>query len=148
MPTYIETDIFDAFEAKLSALVLSPALEIEWPNVGFKPPLDERGDPAPYLRASHLPGEPNQITLGSTGQNRHVGVFQVDVMWPEGEGIVAPGRIADAIVAHFKRGTDMTSGAALVRVIKPPSRAPAISVPPRVQIPVSIRYQVDAANPA
>lgn len=141
MTTTVETYIFEALTERLASIDPALDLPIAWPNVNFSAV-------GPYLRASHLPSPTDQITLGEDGFNRHVGVFQVDVMWIEGDGIASAMKSADAVVAHFQRGTTMINASVFIRIIRPPSVGPAIQDPPMIQIPVSIRYQADALNPA
>lgn len=142
MATYVEGIIFEALAIKLAALTLSPAVPIAWPNI------DESGIPGDYLRPTHIPSPTSQITLGDDGQNRHVGTFQVDVFWRVGQGLSAPLARAGAIAAHFRRGTVLVNGSIAVRVIRPPSVGPALQEPTHLMVPVSIRYQADAANPS
>lgn len=142
MTSHVESKIFEGFTVRLAALTFSPVLPIAWPNVSFTPPAAGK-----YLRARHLPNTPEQISLGSTGFNRHVGLFQVDVVWPEGVGETAPKEIAGAIVAQFKRGTEFTRESIIIRIPAPPAIAPSIQDGKSYVIPVTIRYQADATNP-
>lgn len=142
MATYVETHIMEALFARLASLTLSPTMPIAWPGTDLRPPSGG------YLRASHLPNTTAQITLGTSGLNRHVGLFQIDVMWPESEGLTEPLERAGAVIAHFARGTTMTRGGVTVRVTSPPSLAPAQHDPPFMMVPVSIPYFADTANPS
>ncbi len=141
MATYPETKILEGFAARLAALTFTPALPVSYPNISFSPPASGK-----YLRARHLPNTTQQISLGSTGFNRHQGLFQIDVMWPLGVGETAPKEIAGKIIDHFKRGTEFTRESLLIRIPEPPSVAPALVDGVSYMVPVSIRYQADAAN--
>lgn len=141
MATYPETKILEGFAARLAAMTFTPALPVSYPNRSFTPPASGK-----YLRARHLPNNTTQISLGSTGFNRHQGLFQIDVMWPLDSGEVAPKEIAGQIIAHFKRGTEFTREGLLIRIPEPPSVAPALVDGVSFMIPVTIRYQADAAN--
>lgn len=141
MATGIEASILEGLLARLSSLTLSPAMSVAWPNVDFTPPA------AGYLRAQHFPNTTNQVNLGDTGKNRHIGLFQVDVFWPVGTGEIAPKERAALVAAHFKRGTQITQDNLIIRVIQPPTVSGAITGDAFVQIPVFIQYQVDASNP-
>lgn len=143
MATGIEAKILEGLLARLATLTTTPtAMPVAWPNVVYDPP--ETG----YLRASHLPNTTEQVTLGGSGRNRHFGLFQVDVMWPKGTGNIAPMEIASQVVAHFKRGTSFTQNSVLILINSPPSVAPPIDADPFIQIPVTIEYQADTANPS
>jgi hypothetical protein len=141
MATGIEAKIFEGLMVRLGTLSTSPSMPIAYPNVVYDPP--ETG----YLRVTHLPNTTEQVTLGSSGRNRHFGLLQVDVMWPKGAGNVAPMEIAAAVISHFKRGTSFTQNSVLILINSPPSVAPAIDADPYMQIPVTIPYQADTANP-
>lgn len=142
MATYVETSIVEALMARLLTLTLSPALPVAWPNVEYTPPA------AGYLRATHAPNATNQVTLGTSGKNRHIGIFQVDVLLPITTGISTPMEKAGAVAAHFKRGTTLTKDGINVRIVRPPEIRPALQSLPYIQVPVIIRYQADADNPA
>ena len=142
MATYIEAKIFEALATKLAALTLSPTMQVAWPNVDFTPPASG------YLRATHLPADTRQASLGDAGLNRHIGIFQVDVFLAEGGGETAVKDIAGAVIAHFKRGTVLTTGGIVLKVNEPPTLGPVLKASPYIQAPVTIRYMVDAANPS
>lgn len=142
MATYVETSIVEALMARLATLTLSPALPVAWPNVDYTPPA------AGYLRVTHAPNTATQVTLGTEGKNRHIGIFQVDVMLPIIIGISTPMEKAGAVAAHFKRGTVLTKDGISVRITRPPEIRPALQSLPYIQVPVIIRYQADADNPA
>lgn len=142
MATYAETSIAEALLARLATLTLSPAMPVAYPNVTFTPPA------AGYLRATHVPNTANQVTLGTSGKNRHLGIFQVDVFLPINGGISTPMEKAGAVAAHFKRGTTLTRDGISIRIVRPPEIRPALQSAPYLQVPVIIRYQADAANPA
>lgn len=126
---------------RLGSLSTSPSMPLAYPNVQYDPPATG------YLRATHLPNTTEQVTLGDSGRNRHFGLLQVDVMWPKNGGNVAPMEIASQVIAHFKRGTSFTQNSVLILINSPPSVAPYIDADPFIQIPVTIPYQADTANP-
>lgn len=140
-----ETKIAEALLAKLGALTLSPAIPIAWPNVAFAPPVDSQGKPSPFLRANDIPAPTLGLSLSSTGTNDYVGLFQVDVMWPQGGGVSAAKEVAAAIIAHMKRGTQMDRQSVRVEVTRA-SLGPVISDDPRIMIPVTITYRALVKN--
>lgn len=151
MAVYVDAKILDGLMTRLAAFTIPAGIASRWPgytsamiaapNVPFTP--GQR-----YLRASILRNTTRQITLGTAGYNRHVGIFQVDVMWPENGGETSPVEIAGAIAAHFKRGTTFTYQDVIIRITMPPTIAPGLQSPPSYMVPVSIAYQADAPNPA
>jgi hypothetical protein len=141
MATGIEAKIFEGLMARMASLTTSPSMPVAWPNVSYDPPSTG------YLRVSHLPNETDQVTLGTSGQNRHMGLLQVDVMWPKGEGSVDPLEVAAQVVAHFKRGTTFTQNSVDIRIVSPPSISPPLDDDPFRAYPVTIPYLADTANP-
>lgn len=142
MATGIESKILEAFLSRLSSLSLTPAMEVAWPDKPFDPP--EQG----YLRATHVPNTVTQVTLGDAGQNRYRGIYQVSVFWKRGATEIVAREKADLVAAHFKRGTTLSNGGLSIRIYTPPVVAQTFEDGPYTQTPVTIRYQVDSANPS
>lgn len=138
----IETKIMEGLCQRLSTLVFSPTLPVAYPNNPHSPV-----DGQPFLRATWLPGEPFQSSLGDAGYNRYVGLFQIDVFWPADQGLVRPAEVAAATAAHFKRGTVIDREGLEIRVIQPPYVGRTQEEPSWIMIPVRVSYQVDAQNP-
>lgn len=136
MVDFIETKIFEGLIAHLGTLVLDPVLPVAMPNVSFDTP-----DSGAYLKVNHLPAETTQATNNS---NRHRGLFQVSVFWPEDEGETKPNEIAGAIIEHFKIKTVINFEGAVIRILRPPFKLPAGEEPGWIQIPVRIPYVTDA----
>lgn len=141
MATGIEAIILDGLLTKLGTLTLTPAMTVAYPGVNFTP------QAAGYLRADHFPADTFQSELGDDGRNRLIGNLQVSVFKPTGNGAFPALEAAASIASFFKRGTVITSGTLFIRIIAPPVVGSAIADDPYIQIPVTIRYQVDAPNP-
>lgn len=62
----------------------------------------------PYARAFMLPGQPFQTCLGVTGTDRHNGLFQISLFYPEDKGDIPLLTKADEIAAVFKSGAVTT----------------------------------------
>ena len=63
-----------------------------------------------------LPAETVQAGLGSTGQEMHEGVFQVDVFSPSNKPKAAALAEADAVANYFSRGSVLTYNSVDVRL--------------------------------
>jgi Bacteriophage related domain of unknown function len=63
-------------------------------------------DAAEWVRVTHLPARPRQVTIGSGGMNFRPGMTQVDVFWKPGDGTTA---LPDTIVEAFTRATRITT---------------------------------------
>jgi len=141
MATYTETKIFEGLAKHIDDLVLSPVLPIAMPGVDFTPV--ESG----YLHVKHFPNRTRQSNLGDMGYNLHQGIFQVDVVLPVSSGEVELREVAGEIIAHFKRGTDITRESQIIRVVRPPYANQVLGIDGMAVLPVTIRYQAFAANP-
>lgn len=131
-----ETAIWNALASRMQTLTLSPALPIAWPNVAFENPTTAGA----FLRVNFLPNPAEAVTIPHDGWDRHSGIMQVDVMWPEGEGIAPAMQRAEAVAAHFPRGWQVRNDGVLVQIVRRGTIAPAIQDPPFVMVPVSIRF--------
>jgi hypothetical protein len=98
-------------------------------------------DVHPLLRA-----EPEHFGIDYANSDFLRGIFQVDVVVPDGAG-EAPGvRLASLIAARFPIGLALTVvstlGTRLLKILRPPTIAAAVKDAPWVRFPVSIPYQL------
>lgn len=129
--------IRNLFETRLAtwAAARAPALPVAWENVGFTPPAGT------YLRAFLLRGDATSRDL--YGDNRHrVGVFQVSIVCPAGNGAGAAESIAAELDALFPMNLILTSGAFSVTQVSPLRTRPAIP-DDRFTVPVDFAYRAD-----
>ncbi|AVX04348.1 hypothetical protein MXMO3_01823 [Maritalea myrionectae] len=136
-----EVAIWLALKARLDALTLSPALQIDYPNEHFTPPAGEN-----YLSANILRNDPSFATMGSTGKTRHRGIFQIFLYAKKDQNFAVASEIAGDIAKHFEPPLDLTNNGYTVRVDRPPTVGSDISraEDPKMRIPISIRYSADA----
>jgi len=139
MTTGIEAGILDALLYHLSTYTTT--LDIAWPNVDYTPNGEN------YLEVQVVPNTVVQVSLGDNGYNRHNGLMQITVVWKQGEGVIAPGEIASAISAHFKRGTAINRNSLVVRTF-PPRTASAMPDGAGVRLPVIVPWFCDTPQPA
>jgi hypothetical protein len=126
----IFNDIESAFTNQLATLTDAP--DIAWPNINYKPKAGTA-----YIAGFMLPGEFVQASMGATGKDVQVGIFQVNVYVPAGIGRSA---LPDAIAEHFKRGTVLSYNGTSIR-IRAASIGPAGVDGAWYIVPVSINYQ-------
>ena len=119
---------------------MSPALATAWENTSFVPT-----DGVPYQRAFMLPAPPDNSMLGPR-EWIEIGVFQVTLLYPQGEGSASAQARAEAVRVHFKRGTTLAHGGTSVLIPGTPAKAPAFISENRYAVPVSIRYQACIAT--
>lgn len=129
-----ESKIMAALFAR--AATLAPALPIAWPNLSFTKPADGK-----YLRVSFIPNTADRIFIGSTDPHRFLGMLQVDVMWPLGQGQTEPLERAGAVAEHFPADLRLTSDGVAVRVRKHPDVGPLLVEDAGVMVPVTIEYE-------
>lgn len=127
-------DIMQALFAKVAAFTSTPALPVAWPEPAktFTPPADGK-----YLEVQFFSNRPawEGLAAGRIDQ----GLLQVVVVWKRNDGLIRPGQIADAVIAHFD-GATMFSGSARVEVAGRPWAASPISTDTELRIPITIPW--------
>lgn len=71
----------------------------------------------PWARVTVLPARPSVVTLGSSGEDEHTGITQIDLFYPldSGDGEILA--MSDAIRTVFKAGTGMSYNGLSVTVL-------------------------------
>jgi|GEM_PF-722667 len=153
MPS-IETSIWLALKARVSTLVLSPALQVAYPKEAFTPP--QSGNPVklqPYLEIRHLPNANQRAFIGHDEPHIWRGILQVTLKYPVATASTQIGiaeatqqEIAGQIAAHFPAGLQMPHSILTAHVEKAPDVAQSFrdGADPYWQTPVSIRYWCEA----
>lgn len=128
-------DVMRALFARVKALGTAQSLAVAYPepNTVFTPP--ETGK---YLEAKFFENTPRWQGLSAGRMDQ--GLLQIDVVWPRGQGLPAPGAVADAVVAYFPQGLELFSGSTKVKVSGAPSRAQPISEDRQLRIPVTVPW--------
>lgn len=129
----LSTEILVACAQHLSTFDYSPMPEIIYPGRQAKPP-----DTGTWLEASFFPNEPENLAWDENAYDDVRGFFQVLVGYRQNVGQVVPSEVADAVIAHFAKGTVLGP----VKVSKRPYQMPSVVEDgSRLYIPVTIRYQ-------
>lgn len=102
-------DISQALDEQLDAMAGKPS--VSWENKSFTPVIGET-----YIRPTLIPGETVPETIGATGRDLNVGVYQVDVFTEAGKGKKALIEMMDKIALQFKHGTQLTSNSVIVEI--------------------------------
>lgn len=142
MTTGIETKIFRALTDRLDDYADATTIAIARTGLNYNPTSGTE-----FLRVTHLPAATRGVGLAHTGKNEFRGLFQIDVFWPEGKGIVAAKEEAAALMTYFVRGTSMTHESVTVKVLRPPYELPAMQEAGWIIVPVTIPYLAFVANP-
>ena len=126
-------DIDAALDAQLNTLTGLPP--VAWENKSYTPTMGTL-----YLRPTSLPGTNAQSSLGTTGQDRNIGIYQVDVMAKLGTGKKLSTAMADSIADHFKRGSILTYNGLSVRIRSASRKAGRKTGDGWYMVPVEIEY--------
>lgn len=129
MATYFN-DIQAALDNRLNTL--SGGYDIAWPNIKYEPAGNET-----FLAPNFIPDEMVQVGLGSNGKDEMNGLYQVDVVYPAGQGRSS---VPDSVADHFKRGTVLSYNGTNVRV-RSVSIAQAITEGAYHFVPVTVNFQ-------
>ncbi|MFZ3193687.1 MAG: phage tail terminator-like protein [Moraxellaceae bacterium] len=99
---------FAAIDSALTERFLAsgvlPQSSVATENEAFTPPAKAK----PWARLTNLPAQPSAATLGDGGTDLHLGIFQIDLYFPQGEGKGRSLKMAGRIAEHFKAGAGFT----------------------------------------
>ena len=84
--------------------------------VAFENDRYDDSDGEPYLRVFLLPAPTTQATLGDTGCDEHIGIFQINIKYPTNTGASIIKQKADEINAIIKSGATFTNDDVNVRI--------------------------------
>lgn len=113
----------------------TPALPaISWPNVPFTP-----ASGTPYIRARFIPVTRRPVTAGPLPEQRHTGLFMVNVYTPEDQGAAAGMAYAEQIMTRFDGSSAIITADVIVRVEYSEAKLP-LHEPPFYVIPVEISW--------
>ena len=121
-----------ALEAALASL--APAIDTAWQNVPYTPVTGR-----PYQAAYLLPAEPDNHSMGD-GSRQERGIFQVNLMFPPGQGTATAGARAEMIATLFRRGASFTRDGITVQIERTPEISNGRAADDRWMVPVKIRY--------
>lgn len=133
---------FDAVRIALdTAMAAAFVSDVAYENMEYEPRVG-----TDWKRVTFMPAEPTQATLGTAGQNRLVGIYQVSVFAEVGKGPKAAEDAAKLVIAAFKRGTSLTAVSGVITRIERAWRGVAVQEKDWYHVPVSIRWFAYAAN--
>ena len=118
-----------------------PSASLALENRSFIPVNDAR-----WYRATLMPAQPIDVGFGSPGDNRHMGIFQVDVFEPKNRGDKAVTAEAERIVGFYKRGTKLSSTGGVDIWVERAYCMTAHETDDTYQVPVMIMWNCDRPN--
>lgn len=111
-------------------------VDVVKPETPYKPKIGQI-----YLDMQYAPNETLTLFTGADDPKQRQGFLQITVVAPRGQGLNLANRLADAIVAHYKKGTRLNGEAGTtVRVIREPWDSMPLPDNAWLRIPVSIPY--------
>jgi Bacteriophage related domain of unknown function len=131
----LTTKIFRALTDHLDIFASNESLSVAKPGLGFDPTSN-----TPYLKAYLIPTTTEAMDIAGL-VNEYRGILQVNVLYPEGAGIVVAAETADRLVNHFESGTTLSHQATTFTISQPPHIGPVVEDPGWIMIPVSVRYR-------
>lgn len=126
------TEILKACLDRLIAFDASPPIPIAHPGVSFDPPSDSL-----WFAASSFPNEPGRLSWDDGSFYNTFGFFQVLVYDNAGIGQIRASDLADQLIAHFPESLNL--GPVCVR--KRPWQSPAVTLPDKIYVPVTIPWR-------
>ena len=134
MATYTDTKVWRALAARVGTLTFSPAVPVALPNMPFTPPTNHI-----WLRVNEIPASttPFDVKGGTTDR---IGLVQIDVFRPLGEGHVTAKETAGKVAAHFPVALRLYSEGVKV-VVTRSEIGPIIQEDARIMLPVTIRWR-------
>jgi len=134
----IEADVERALLDRMELFTFNPVLPVSYENQDFTPP-----DNQAYLEVKHFPAENGNLAWGAATE--HSGFLSVGVCYTAGGGTPPIRDIVGALVEHFKKGTRLTKGEAVVKIHVQPSAGSSVQDGHKNIIPVTIRYRCFAS---
>ncbi|ACL58451.1 DUF4128 domain-containing protein [Methylobacterium nodulans] len=135
--TGVEARIYDALVWYVSQQTFDPALRVAMPGVAFTP---EQGKP--FLAVDYFPNTSRLDGLPFDSDVTHLGLFQLSVVWPAGQGFVKPLQVAAQVRQAFAAGTRLWRNDLTVCIDETPEVAGPIDDAPWVRFPVTVRWRV------
>ena len=127
-----QANIRKAFEKKMIAF--SPAISLSFENVSFTPATN-----VPYAALRLIPADVRNPTIGDN-YHREVGIFQIVLCYPIGQGSQALAAKAEELKEYFKRITNLVEGNTIVQIDKTPSIGSAYVENNRYCCPIRVSY--------
>lgn len=126
----------EELELRLKAFATTHSLPVAYEGMFFKKP----DPPAPFLECFLIPALTKNVTVDGT-RNREVGLFQVNVWAPAGNGL----KVADAIATNLVNAFPVVPKTGLVSIEQTPSKGKMMpDVAGWLIFPVTISYRYES----
>lgn len=135
MAVNVEEAISEALMNAVGSLAMVLPHPIAYPGVSYSPV-----NGTAYLHVTVLPNATRRVFIGNGEPNHHQGILQISVMWPAGQGEIAPRRAAGKIANQLGEGTVLVTDFGNIRIDERPSVMPALQDTVWLNVPVRIPY--------
>lgn len=123
-----------AFETALKDWATANSLPVQWQNTILDP------EPAAYVRTFLLPAPTEAPDVQRLGRE-YLGVWQVSIVRPIGEGPGQGEALAESLAAVFPPATPIVRSGLRIYILQPLSPAPAVPEGARHVLPCSLSYR-------
>lgn len=130
----VELDIITALNSHAVSLTLPDGVALVFANYGYDPNAEK------YVKVDTLPRETDAPFLDFDSALDYGGIYQLSVHTKLNWGETESSNIADAIIAHFKRGTALSSGNVNLRLGQA-YRSPPMITDTHYTVVVSVPYR-------
>lgn len=137
----------------MSYRIINDILDTQLATVVDIPPISKENEPvirtgidtdavhkSSYIRTTLLPAETETVTIGLTGYDRFIGLYQIDIFMPEGDGAAGSNWIVDEIIKAFPKRTLITTDNITVQILNY-SKSPAILTTQLYMTPLLLEWQ-------
>lgn len=139
MAVTTEGKIHDALYARTRALAENLELPLSWRGFDLNLPKSKK-----WLRGEFFPNTTDRVTIGSDDAHQYLGLLQIAVHWPHGQGEAELRDTAGAVIAWFPADLKLTDGGVTVRITKRPQAAEVMKDDADLFIPVTINFEAFA----
>ena len=129
-------------KSEIAQLLLDEALTMTFtPAIGVYDVMQQTDAiEAQHIEVQFLPNESTELSVGNDAPKWHQGFLQMTVVWPTGQGVVAPALYVDQIIDHWRKGTTLFGTGFKLKVNRTPWDGQPFKDGKWVRIPVSIPY--------
>ena len=144
--TSVRGKIYEGFASRTVEMATALGLTVGLPNVKFDPP-SRSGKRTPYLIMRVQPNGSSRDGLAFDSDLTHIGLLQISVYWPAGEGLLKPTDMAERVAGWWDAGTDMEYLGVKFTFDYTPTIAAALQESDLLQVPVTVRWRASEIKP-
>lgn len=129
-------DITSLLDARIGAWADKNGIAVAYDNVQFEPPSGI------YLTCHDMPATPYAIDISQRAKV-FIGVYQINVVIPTGDGRTEGRELASQIEDLFQNGLEIAGNGFSCYIVNEPAQYAGITTDTTYTIPVSMNYRAD-----